>query len=213
MSPDISESYKVLIKINDIPVTMELDTGAGVSIVSEQTWSDKLKRPDLQPCSFKLQSYRSKPLDVLGSCTVEVTVHGKTASLPLVVVKGEGISLLGRNWLEEIRLDWNEVAKINGITKPPHQQKLDDLLKQYEEIFKNELGQCKLIKAKLHVKSDAVPKFYCPRPIPLATKEKVEEDLDRLERIGVISKVETSEWATPIVPVRKPRYVFADTTR
>ena len=37
--------------------------------------------------------------------------------LPLVVVKGEGISLLGRNWLEEIRLDWNEVTKINGITK------------------------------------------------------------------------------------------------
>ena len=60
-------------------------------------------------------------------------------------------------------------------------------------MFKNELGQCKQIKAKLHVKSDAVPKFYHPRPIPLAMKEEVEEDLDRLERIGVISKVETSE--------------------
>ena len=35
-------------------------------------------------------------------------------------------------------------------------------------------------------------------------KEKVEEDLNRLEKIGVISKVETSEWATPTVPVRKP---------
>ena len=48
MSPDIPKSYKVLAKINDIPVTMELDTGAGVSIVSEQTWSDKLKRPEFQ---------------------------------------------------------------------------------------------------------------------------------------------------------------------
>ena len=44
---------------------MELDTGAGVSIVSEQAWSDKLQRPELQPCSLKLQSYQSKPLDVL----------------------------------------------------------------------------------------------------------------------------------------------------
>ena len=35
-------------------------------------------------------------------------------------------------------------------------------------------------------------------------KEKVEEGLARLEKIGVISKVETSEWATPTVPVRKP---------
>ena len=43
---------------------------------------------------------------------------------------------------------------------------------------------------------EAVPKFYHPRPIPLAMKEKVEEDLNSL---GVISKVEISEWATPAV--------------
>ena len=35
-------------------------------------------------------------------------------------------------------------------------------------------------------------------------KEKVEEDLNRLEKLGVLSKVETSEWATPTVPMRKP---------
>ena len=128
MSSEIPKSYKVLTKVNDIPITMELDTGAEVSIVSEQTWSDKLKSPHLQSCSLKLQSYPSKPLDVLGSCTVKVTVHGKTASLPLVVVKGDGISLLGRNWLEKIKLDWKEVAKINGITQLPHQKKLDNLL-------------------------------------------------------------------------------------
>ena len=183
---------------------MELDTGAGVTIISEQTWSAKLKRPKLQTSPLKLHSYPSKPLVVLGSCSVKVTVHGKTATLPLVVVNGDGISLLGRNWLEEIKLNWNEVAKINGITRPPHHEKLNDLLKQYEDIFRDELGQCKQIKAKLHVKSEAIPKFYCPRPIPLAMKEKVEEDLARLEKIGVISKVETSEWATPTVPVRKP---------
>ena len=32
----------------------------------------------------------------------------------------------------------------------------------------------------------------------------MKEDLARLEKIGVNSKVETSEWATPMVPVRKP---------
>ena len=204
VSPDIPRSYNVVTQINDIPIIMELDTGAGVSIVSEQTWLDKLKQPKLQPCSLRLQSYPSKPLDVLGVCTVKVTIKDNTVSLPLVVIKGDGISLLGRNWLEQIKLDWHEIAKINGITKPSYQKKLDDLLKQYEEIFRDELGKCKQIKAKLHVKPNTVPKFYHPRPIPLALKEKVEEDLNRLERLGVISKVETSEWATPTVPVRKP---------
>ena len=164
----------------------------------------QVKATKLQPCSLRLQNYPSKPLDDLGVCTVKVTIKGNKVSLPLVVIKGDGISLLGRNWLEQIKLDWHEIAKINGITKPSYQKKLDDLLKQYEEIFRDELGKCKQIKAKLHVKPNTVPKFYCPRPIPLALKEKVEEDLNRLERLGVISKVETSEWATPTVPVRKP---------
>ena len=77
MSPEIPKSYKVLTEINGIPITMELDTGAGVTIVSEQTWSGKLKRPKLLPSSLKLHSYPSKPLDVLGSCSVKVTIHGK----------------------------------------------------------------------------------------------------------------------------------------
>ena len=54
---------------------MELDTGAGVSIVSEQMWADKLKRPPFQSCSLRLRSYPNKPLDVLGSCTVQVTAQ------------------------------------------------------------------------------------------------------------------------------------------
>ena len=41
-SPHIPKSYKVLTTINNIPVTMELDTGAGVTIVSEKTWAEKL---------------------------------------------------------------------------------------------------------------------------------------------------------------------------
>jgi len=119
------------------------------------------------------------------------------------VVEGDGISLLGRNWLESIRLDWTEVANINNISKPTYRTKLDELLDEYDEIFRDELGHCKL-KAKLHVKSEAAPKFYRPRPIPLAMKEKIEEELRRLTNSGVITQVETSEWATPTVSVKKP---------
>ena len=45
-----------------------------------------------------------------------VSVYGREANLPLVVVEGSGPPLFGRNWLEKIQLNWAEIAKINGIT-------------------------------------------------------------------------------------------------
>ena len=41
------------------------------------------------------------------------------------------------------------------------------------------------------------------RPVPYALKAKVELELDRLQSEGILSPVEFSEWAAPIVPVVK----------
>ena len=49
-----------------------------------------------------------------------------------------------------------------------------------------------------------MPRFFKPRPVPFALKEKIAEELRRLEKIGVLEKVEFSDWTTPIVPVLKP---------
>ena len=101
VSQSVPESFKVPVEINGTPVTMELDTGAAVSLVSEAIWSEQLHRPKLEPCTLKLQSYPDRNLEVLGSCSVQVQVNGDTAeTLPLVVVGGHGLSLLGRNWLK-----------------------------------------------------------------------------------------------------------------
>ena len=53
------------------------------------------------------------------------------------------------------------------------------------------------------MREDATPKFYQPRPTPLALKAKIEADLDRMEKAEIIEKVETAEWAAPTVPVMK----------
>jgi len=39
--------------------------------------------------------------------------------------------------------------------------------------------------------------------VPYASRPKVEEELRRLQSEGVLTKVEWSEWGTPIVPVLK----------
>ena len=39
--------------------------------------------------------------------------------------------------------------------------------------------------------------------MPYALREAVEEELHRLEREGVLEKLDTSEWGTPVVCVKK----------
>lgn len=83
VSPSIPRSYKVSLKI---PITMKLDTGASVALVSEATWSDKLNKPPVQPCTLSLQSYPKS----WGSVRCMLVFMEKEAYLPLVVVEGSG---------------------------------------------------------------------------------------------------------------------------
>ncbi|XP_045474987.1 uncharacterized protein LOC123680910 [Harmonia axyridis] len=49
----------------------------------------------------------------------------------------------------------------------------------------------------------SIPKFFKPRPIAFALKEKVEKEIDRLVEENILTPVDYSDYATPIVPVLK----------
>ena len=60
-------------------------------------------------------------------------------------------------------------------------------------------------KAHLDVKPDAQYRLFKPRPGPYAFRSKIETELEKLEGLGIISKVAAAEFSTtPIVPVLKP---------
>ena len=80
---------------------------------------------------------------------------------------------------------------------------LRQLLHDYSEVFKDELGTITPFKAQLVVSPSAVPIFYRPRPVAYALKPYVEQELDRLEKAGVLERVTHSDWAAPIVTVPK----------
>ena len=42
-----------------------------------------------------------------------------------------------------------------------------------------------------------------PRPVAYSLKPKIEAELEKLERQGIIYRVDTSDWATPIVAIPK----------
>ena len=54
-----------------------------------------------------------------------------------------------------------------------------------------------------YLKQDAVPKFVKARPVAFASRPKVEQELDKLEKQNILTPVQVSDWASPFVPVLK----------
>lgn len=187
---------KVQVVLDHCSVPMEVDTGASVSIMPETLYRQLWPRRGLKETTIRLQTYSKEPIAVVGVTDVQVAYEGQTATLPLVVVKGGGPTLLGRNWLSHIRLNW---SKIHYTTSPG----LHELLAKYPEVFQEGLGSLKGYEAKINVDPNATPRFHKARSVPYAMREKVEAELDRLVAEGTLVPVEYSDWATPIVAVVK----------
>ena len=114
---------------------MKIDTGASLSIVSEETLNIFSSGLDLKPTEVSLFLYTGEPLPVIGMLDVEVICRLQQASLPLIVVQGKGPSLFKRNWMEVIRLNWSNINTTN--------LSLETILSKYPVVFKNELGLLK----------------------------------------------------------------------
>ena len=76
-APDVGESFHVHdndsapsivipLLINGTKVSMELDTGASVSVMSESTWKEKFSQHRIQPSSVQLKTYTGENLNVVG---------------------------------------------------------------------------------------------------------------------------------------------------
>ena len=175
--------------------------GSVLTLISQATFS-KLwpgrKAPHLESTSVPLRTYSGEELRVVGRAVVRVRCGGQVEDLGLVVVEGSGPSLLGRDWLERLRLDWGEVQKLHASSDT-----LKSLLAKHVDLFRDELGTIKGVTAKLHVSAGAKPRFYRPRSIPYALRSRVDQALEKLVAEGVLEVVKFSEWAAPIVPVMK----------
>ena len=186
----------ISVQINDKQVLMELDMGAAVSLVSEDTHKKHWPEYKLQESMARLKTYSGEHLEVLGSIDVVVVYGEQRVTLPLLVVKGGGASLFGRNWLEKIKLDWPAIHKVQ-------ENPLDVILAQHQQVFQDGLGTLVGYHAQIQIDPAATPKFCKARTVSYAYRELVDKELDRLVEQGILTPVPFADWAAPIVPVLK----------
>ena len=189
------------VRVNNIDVSMQLDTGADLTAIPENIAS---KIPNLiinKKIKPIMKDYNEQPIKVIGVTKVDVQFREQELiQIPVVIVANDRRPVLGLDWINRFETDWNKVikaAKTNIIQR-------GNLLEEFQEIFEPVLGTVKNVTANLELKEDAVPKFMPPRQIPFALKTQVEQEIIRLEKEGNWVKVKYSPWATPLVPVAKP---------
>ena len=90
------------VKINMIPVTMELDTCLSLSIMSESTfnslWSGYLK-PPLIEAEIQICTYTGELVDICGTIDVNVSYNNTTKCLLILIVSGACQNMFGHDWL------------------------------------------------------------------------------------------------------------------
>ena len=82
------------------------------------------------------------------------------------------------------------------------QQKLQDLLVKYTSLFDGTLGHWKGEDYEVELKPDAKPYHAKAYPIPKIHMDTLKMEVDRLCEVGVLKRVNRSEWAAPtfIIP-------------
>lgn len=216
-----AKTYKPIrlkVTVENVDLLMDVDTGSGVSLIPESIYEESFSLLPVHQSKLKLSSYNASEIKMLGYIIVNVNYKGVTKQLKLYVVPEGGPPLLGRQWLNELKINiinneavnqitvkLNEVTSTNKIDSNVcnNEKLLDSLIVQYKSVFDNQLGKLKNCQAKLYLKEDSVPVFCRARPLPFSMKARVENELERLCSEGILTPIDHSEWATAIVPVIK----------
>ena len=203
---DASRRKFITVSINGQYVKMQLDTASDVTIISRRTW-DLLGRPMLQRSSETATSACGGALNLSYKLTCCVSFQGKSICGTCYVVN-QDLNLLGLDWIDDLGLTEIPLQKLcNHIDSIPEDQ-IDQnytqtFVEEFPAVFEKELGCCTQATVSLKVKPGATAVFRNKRTVPYAAIPLVEAELKRLEELGVLSPITYSNWAAPIVVIKK----------
>lgn len=188
--------------VNKVKLVLQYDTGSDITILSEESWMH-IGSPPLSPSACRPADYNSNPVKVFGELLVCVELKGVQKMAQCIVTNRK--DLFGSDWATLYNLwDLPATSFCNQVTVPIDSASLVvELQQKFAPVFEKGLGECQQFRASLQLKPDAHPVFRQKRPVPFHVMALVTEELERLEQSGIISPVQFSSFAAPIVVVKK----------
>lgn len=188
--------WKVNVKICKKSVSMKLDTGAQCNVLPLHIYNQISDRP-LKPSKSRLVSYSGHRLNTVGKVTLLVSTKNRYVPIEFEIVKDKSTPLFGLKACLELNL----ISRLFSLNC--ENASSEEILENYRDVFEG-LG-CLPTEYRIRLEKDAKPVINPPRKIPYALRNKVKNELDRLEKMRVIQKVtEPTEWVNSLVVVEKP---------
>lgn len=194
--PVYSNSIQINFKVDNHYIPFELDTGAAVSTLSKEC-AIKLN-VKVKPSSKIIKAYGNNPIDLLGEVQLPISYGEVKVFHTFYVINNTTVNLFGRDLFNSFNFQIvhnPDRIYINKVTSDIY----DEFFHYFSDDFKSNVKE----NIKLEVPSDASPIYCKARKVPIRLRESLKKELDRLVSLGILSKVHSSNWATPIVTVLK----------
>ncbi|PAA89168.1 hypothetical protein BOX15_Mlig023350g2, partial [Macrostomum lignano] len=198
-SPDI----RCRLKVQGSWLSLLVDSGAKVSILSERTYRRLGSKAPLQPSNRKLIAYNGKAIDVLGQAVLSVNYRGQSVPFFCFTVVQQGSDIMGTDLMQ--KLSFQVVDRDGDLVRTVDKtRQLPAWLPDRFEQLTRGLGRIRGFEHRPRV-NPAVPPVAQPlRRTPLSLKEKVQAEIDQLLADGIVEEIQASEWISNLVVVPKP---------
>ncbi|CAB3990219.1 Hypothetical predicted protein [Paramuricea clavata] len=184
------------IKINETNILFKIDSGPDVTVIPLTVYQQRKLQSTLKSTGKVLMGPCNYKMNCIGTFTSQLP-RGQDNYKEIFVFKGLERSLLGRQAAHSLNL-------LNCVDALNSNEMKESVKEKYPNLFTG-LGQIKDQEYDIKVTHEATPfAITVPRQVPIPLQKETERELQRMERNGVISRVEDpTEWCAPMVVTPK----------
>lgn len=202
----------VIVSINGIRVRCEVDSGAGVSVMSSVLY---------ERCFYRYPLYMIDKQFVLADNSkcrtrgvMNVLLDDKHESqIVIVESKQDSPPLVGRTWLNVLFPSWRKAFSSRYVEKDSSgdmqlnnlqvdkcvRDYISEIKSKFKTVFDPHVSPIRNFLVNLKLKPNVCPLFKKASVIPYSLREKVSVQLEDLRQRNIIKKVDFSDWGSQIV--------------
>lgn len=187
-------------QVNNKIVPFEVDTGSCLSTINVNELHDMIDA-EIVPTTKRAKGYGDGNVNInfLGAVNLQFVYKDSKVNHLFYVVNGSNNNLLGRDLCSKLNFSLSvpsdDINQINSIH--------DNLLNKHKDYLSENFKSNVTAKVSLDIDPDKRSIFCKARSVPVRYRVLVKNELDRLSKHGIISKIFRSRWACPTVNVLK----------